>query len=143
MQRWSFAQPIITIGRDENAQIPLADCYVSRVHLELAYGANGWELFARGKNGVLVNGRNIDSCPATPGLIFRLGAIGPMFRIGEAPSQIRERTLSIDPNKMIILALNTKQMVQQADEIAATDYFQHLQEKARKIRQQRSQAKHR
>jgi pSer/pThr/pTyr-binding forkhead associated (FHA) protein len=137
LQHWTFNRSNVIIGRDEAAQIPLADPYVSRVHVELIREDRGWVLVSRGRNGVLVQGRPVDSCPATPGLVFRLGAIGPMFRIDAEVSSTGAQTLSIDPSTMIVLALNNELMVRQADEIAETDYFRQLQAKARTFRQQR------
>jgi hypothetical protein len=139
LQAWGFDSHRITIGRDDAADIPLADPYVSRIHAEIVHDdGSGWRLLARGRNGVFMDGRSVAECELAAGATFRLGATGPMFRFGEPAEQRPEATLSFDPDAVILLSLNAQVVNRQADEITATDYFQQLQRKARELREQRS-----
>jgi hypothetical protein len=138
LQTWSFSAERITIGRDEAAGIPLADPYVSRIHAELVHADGGWSLFARGRNGVFVDGRSIAEHRLEDGTTFRLAAVGPMFRFDNGSESMGQATLSYDPDAVILLTLNSKEVAQQANEIASTDYFQQLREKARELRRQRT-----
>lgn len=140
LQRWTFCESPITIGRDPAANIPLADHYVSRVHVELIHDESGWRLFTRGRNGVFVDGKSIDACQLQHGMTFRLAAVGPQFRCDMLTEGTGQATISFDPNSMILLSLDTKEVSQQADEIASSDYFQELLRKASDIRRQRTKS---
>lgn len=137
---WTFSAPIpqcISIGRDAEASVSLADPYVSRIHAELILDGSSWKLVSRGRNGVYVDGRSIEEFPLTHGTRFRLSSVGPTFRFDQQTAAVGQHTLTIDPTVMQFLSLNQSQVHEQADEIAQTNYFRQLQEKARLLRQQR------
>lgn len=138
LQTWSFTTPRITIGRGETESIALADPYVSRVHAEILWNGEAWQLFARGRNGVIVDGKSVAEYPLTHGAVFRLGGSGPSFRFDVAPVQHGQATLCFDSNVVILLAFNKDEVEVQANEVVETDYFQQLQRKARELRRQRS-----
>lgn len=138
LQTWSFAQQRITIGRGETESIPLADPYVSRLHAELICVGGVWQLFARGRNGVFVNGKSVAESRLDHGGTFRLGISGPMFRFDAAPAATGQATLSFDPDAIIVLAFDRSEVQEQAQDIVETDYFRQLQEKARLLRRQRA-----
>jgi serine/threonine-protein kinase len=138
LQTWSFGQPQITIGRAENGDIPLTDPYVSRLHAELTRSEGTWSLVSRGRNGVFIDGKNVERHPLRPGTMFRLGANGPMFRFEHQAAASPQATLSFDPAMVIMLKLDQQAVQTQAQDIMTTDYFQQLQQRARALRQQRS-----
>lgn len=138
LQSWSFASPRITIGRGELENITLSDPYVSRLHAEILSDPLGWVLHSRGRNGVFVDGRRIEQTRLTQGSVFRLGPAGPMFQFGTVAPANGNATLSFDPESIILLALDRKELEQQTNAVADTDYFRQLQSKARELRRQRS-----
>lgn len=140
LQKWSFdGQQIdcISIGRDEAAKIQLADPYVSRIHAELIRDEEGWTLFARGRNGVYVNGRSVTEARLIHGSRFRLASVGPTFRFDGHAVSTGQQTLVIDAAVMSLLILNKSEVAEQVNEIVESDYFKQLQEKARTLRSQR------
>lgn len=140
LQKWTFPFPAVTcisIGRDDAASVQVADPYVSRIHLEIVHDSNGWNLLARGRNGVYVDGRSVTEYRITHGTRFRLSSVGPIFRFDTESESMGLQTLSIDPAVWNLMALNKSEVLQQADEITETDYFQRLQDKARQLRRNR------
>lgn len=138
LQSWSFSTPRITIGRGEGESLTLADPYVSRLHAEIVSAPDGWVLHSRGRNGVFIDGRRIEESRLNPGTTFRLGPAGPLFQFGNAVQNNENATLSFDPESIILLALDRKEVAQQAQAVTDTDYFRQLQSKARELRRQRS-----
>ncbi len=141
LQSWSFGaeeQDRITIGRDNSASVKLADLYVSRIHLEIVRDEEGWMLHALGRNGVFVDGRSVTEYRMTNGVMFRLASVGPTFRFDREQEAFGRSTLVVDPAVMQLLNLNKAVVAKQADEIARTDYFHQLQQKARLLRSQRA-----
>ncbi len=138
LQSWSFSSVRITIGRGDAESLTLADPYVSRLHAEIVSDSEGWILHSRGRNGVFINGRRIEESRLNPGTTFRLGPAGPLFQFGNAVQNNGSATLSFDPESIILLALDRKEVEQQAQAVTETDYFRTLQSKARELRRQRS-----
>lgn len=138
LQSWTFEQQRVTIGRDASADVPLVDPYVSRVHVELLHGPEGWSLSSLGRNGVFVDGKSVERCRLHPGILFRLANVGPMFRFDPQIVPTGTSTLCFDTNSMIVLELNPTEVRQRVDEIAVTDYFQQLQNKVKQLRRDRA-----
>lgn len=138
LQIWTFATERITIGRGEGESLVLADPYISRVHAELVGEGGLWELISRGRNGVYVDGRLVAACHLAAGTTFRLGQNGPTFRFLVAQQPTGSSTLCFDPESIVVLALNRQALEQETREIAESDYFQRLQQKARALRRPRS-----
>jgi pSer/pThr/pTyr-binding forkhead associated (FHA) protein len=138
LQSWSFRQDRVTIGRDTTADLPLVDPYVSRVHVELLHSTEGWSLHCLGRNGVYVDGKSVDRFRLSPGMTFRLANVGPMFRFDPQTEPVGTSTLCFDSSSMVVLELNPSDVRQRVDEIAVTDYFQQLQQKARQLRSDRT-----
>jgi pSer/pThr/pTyr-binding forkhead associated (FHA) protein len=137
LQIWTFDDvTAITIGRDEDQSIVLADPYVSRTHAELQRNGVGWELVSKGRNGVLVDGKTIASCLVDHGTVFRLGPNGPAFRFENDAVRTPMQTLSFNPESMVVLQLNRQQLDEQTREVVETDFFQQLRDKARELRRQ-------
>lgn len=138
LQSWSFQKGRVTIGRDASADLPLLDQYVSRIHAELLHGEEGWSLNSLGRNGVFVDGKSVDKCRLFPGITFRLASVGPMFRFDPTTVSTGTSTVCFDHTSMLVLELNPTDVRQRVDEIAVTDYFQQLQQKARQLRRDRA-----
>ena len=98
LQCWTFQASRITIGRDPTADIPLADHYVSRIHVEILRDESGWRLFTRGRNGVYVNGKSVEEYQLQHGMTFRLAAVGPQFRFDMVTERTGQATISFDQN---------------------------------------------
>ncbi|QDV30047.1 FHA domain protein [Planctopirus ephydatiae] len=137
LQTWSFESPRITIGRDPQQDVSLSDPYVSRTHAELVRAGSVWQLFSRGRNGILVNGKSITEIRLEPGMTFRLGANGPQFRFDQAQEVTAQATLSFDPESIIVLSFDRESVKDEAENVAATDYFQKLNQKAKELRARR------
>jgi hypothetical protein len=138
LQSWTFQKERITIGRDSTADLPLLDQYVSRIHVELLRGEEGWSLKCLGRNGVYVDGKSVDTCRLHPGITFRLASVGPMFRFDPGAVPTGSSTVCFDHTSMLVLELDATDVSQRVDEIAVTDYFQQLQQKARQLRRDRA-----
>lgn len=138
LQSWTFQRERITIGRDSSADLPLLDQYVSRIHVELLHGPEGWSLNCLGRNGVFVDGKSVERCRLHPGITFRLASVGPMFRFDPSAEPTGSSTVCFDHTSMLVLELNPTDVKLRADEIAVTDYFQQLQQKARQLRRDRA-----
>jgi hypothetical protein len=125
----------ILIGRAEDRDIQIDDPYVSRHHAELHPEAGRWRLVARGRNGVYIQSRGVTEALLTAELTFRLGAIGPLLRFmpGEAPQESLS-TCMYAGQPLEPIELDHEQIATEVEEIATGDYFQQLQEKARRMR---------
>ncbi|MCA9049527.1 MAG: FHA domain-containing protein [Planctomycetaceae bacterium] len=141
IQRWSIKDaPLTTIslGRDEKADIQLSDPYISRIHLQLVRSDDGWTMFARGRNGVFVDGKSVTEYSMSDGTQFRLSPVGPMFRFECKNIWQGRQTLVVSPEIINLMDVNTTEVFRQADEISKTEYFQQLQERVRSLRRQRA-----
>lgn len=140
IQLWQFPpRDTIAIGRASEQDVSIADPYVSRHHAELRFHDGAWWLVALGRNGVLVNGRDVKETTLADGTTFRLGGSGPTLRFYSSPLENREeRTLSgIIEATELLPNLNTAKRDDEVREIMATDYFQKLRQQARQLRQRR------
>jgi pSer/pThr/pTyr-binding forkhead associated (FHA) protein len=142
VQVWFLqAQAIIRIGRDPQQDVSISDPYVSRLHAELRSENGQWRLVSVGRNGVLIDGQRISETLAHNGLLFRLGAHGPTFRFLDTPPAVKDSmTMTAEYHERPPLQVDeTKEtkIGQEVREIADSDYFRELQERARRLRQQR------
>lgn len=138
LQTWSFGSARISIGRDAQQDISLSDPYVSRLHAELVQAGGAWQLFSRGRNGVIVHGKAIDEIRLEAGMTFRLGANGPLFRFDQTEQVTGQATLSFDPESVIVLSFDREAVKAEAESVAGTDYFRQLNEKAKELRARRA-----
>lgn len=137
LQSWTFDDQRITIGRGTGESIPLSDPYVSRLHAEVLHRDGKWCLIAHGRNGVLVDGRPVTEEALSHGATFRLGLQGPMFRFDAHQVESAQATLSFDESALMLLTMNRQEVESEASEIAESDFFRQLRNKARQLRQAR------
>lgn len=82
VQNWTFeSDATIRVGRAADNDVVLYSAVVSRHHLELRRGHQGWEAVNIGANGTYVDGQPITSVPVKDGLIVRLASSGPKIQI--------------------------------------------------------------
>lgn len=143
VKSWRFEEkPSVSIGRGDDCDVELNDPYVSRLHVELAASGGAWRLISRGRNGVTIQGKQVEEAPLAHGTTFRLGAGGPTLRFdldtAQAPvSSDSPQTLCFDTAEIGIFLLDSKKIDSEVEQIANGDYFQTLQQKARELRQKR------
>ncbi len=157
IKSWKFApQEEITLGRAPERDIEVADPYVSRHHASLSLRDREWYLVAYGRNGVLVSGNLVQEHPASDGLEFRLGALGPEFRFlivpgadcSEDESTVGTETFHFSADQVpdfiaaveaadFKLDIDQTRLAQEVSDIAETDYFQKLQGLSKQLREQR------
>lgn len=146
VKSWRFStESRIAIGRGDDCHVELNDPYVSRLHVELCRDSVGWTLIARGRNGVSLQGKQVEQVRLPLGEVFRLGANGPLLKCDCAeavPVSDNENpaTLCFETSDLGLLLLDSAKVDREVREIASGDYFQTLQAKARDLRRQRESA---
>lgn len=138
LQTWEFADnTLIHIGRSTDCDVVISSPVVSRSHAYLKCdGDVDWELCCVSQNGVFVDGARAPSMLLNDGAVFRLAATGPFLRfrrLRESRSMAME-TIPPDESGMSPLLLDEGKRDRQVDAIADGQYFQHLQELARQLR---------
>ncbi|MEA5462836.1 FHA domain-containing protein [Leptothoe sp. PORK10 BA2] len=83
IQYWTFEekQDIIRIGRSTDNDVVLYSAVVSRHHLEIHKGVEGWAIQSLGTNGTYLDGKRIKNVTAEDGLVVRLARSGPNLKI--------------------------------------------------------------
>ncbi len=82
VQSWSFEEePVVRIGRSVDNDVVLYSAVVSRHHVELRQGKDGWEVHNIGTNGTYLAGQRIDKKSIQDGFVIRLARSGPNLRI--------------------------------------------------------------
>lgn len=142
VKSWSLDnRTTITIGRAEDQDIEISDGYVSRQHARLTLTGSGWELESLGRNGVLVDNRQVNHFPLGEEVKFRLGSGGPFLRFRVSAKKAESiHTICFDTFPAPLFALDEVKLKTEVTRIAEGDYFQTLQDKARSLRRQRSDA---
>lgn len=85
VQSWSFEQEtVIRIGRSTDNDVILYSAVVSRHHVEIHRGQQGWEIKSLGTNGTYLDGKRITQVPVENGIIIRLARSGPNIQIHTA-----------------------------------------------------------
>ncbi len=139
VKSWAFTdQTVITIGRSPEQDVELVDPYVSRNHANLVYRDGQWRLVSLGRNGVLVANKQVTDHPVAEEVRFRLGTQGPTLRFSTTAQ--REEALStvlIETLPAPEFLLDERRLQTEVGEIAAGDYFQELQQRAKQMRRQR------
>lgn len=79
----------IRIGRDDTSDLYLRDVEVSRVHAEIRFVGNGFEIVdLRSSNGVFVDERKTKHHKLLPGNLIRLGQTEIQFSLGSTDSVV-------------------------------------------------------
>jgi pSer/pThr/pTyr-binding forkhead associated (FHA) protein len=137
LQTWRFTdQDTITIGRNNDNDIAIADPHVSRAHVKLTRQDNVWMLLSTGRHGTLINDRVVAESPIKHQTIFRLGSMGPMLRMDtEMSSGHHSETVdNVLPEMFDMLEIDELRKQQEVEEIAGNSLFQDLQEQSRQLR---------
>ena len=81
VQSWTFEEErVVRIGRSISNDVVLYSAVVSRHHVELRQGEEGWEIHNVGTNGTYLADQRIESQPVQDGLVIRLARSGPNIR---------------------------------------------------------------
>lgn len=81
VQRWVFKlQPVVRIGRASDNDVVVGNPVVSRLHAELRWRDDGWELVSVGRHGTCVSGNWVAQARLEEGSVFQLGVNGPCLR---------------------------------------------------------------
>ncbi|WDI42672.1 FHA domain-containing protein [Bremerella sp. P1] len=137
IQTWNFSDcQRVTIGRAAENDISLADPQVSRVHVELLARDGAWALVSLGRNGTVLDGALINDEPLNDHAIFQLGPTGPSFQFSTTSESVSSlQTLNeIDPIALDFLMVDEGQLEEEVKNIADTEVFRELQERARKMK---------
>lgn len=139
IQTWNFSDcRRVTIGRAAENDISLADPQVSRVHVELLIRDGKWAIVSLGRNGTILDGVMINDELLTEHSIFQLGANGPSFQFSTVNESVSSlQTLNeIDPIALDFLMVDEGKLEEEVKNIADTEVFRDLQERARKMKDQ-------
>ena len=137
VQTWRFRdKTAITLGRQDDSDVVIADAHVSRGHAKLVWQDGDWTLISTGRHGTLVNDRLVAETQLGRETVFRLGANGPMLRFesGMRESRPSETIDSIQPDLIAMLEIDRDRQQQEADDIAGNSLFKELQERVRRTK---------
>ena len=82
VQSWTFkTESLIRIGRSTDNNVVLYSAVVSRRHVEIKNGDEGWEVINLGANGTYIDGKRITRTLVEDTMIIRLASSGPKIQI--------------------------------------------------------------
>jgi pSer/pThr/pTyr-binding forkhead associated (FHA) protein len=142
LQTWRFSgQNVVTIGRDTDNDIVIADPQVSRAHAKLVRNKGTWTLFSTGRHGTMVNDRLVIEADLKPQTVFRLGPSGPMLRFDDDAYQPRrtETLENINLDMFAVLEVDEMRKQQEVEQITENTLFQELLETSKRLRSTGSQ----
>lgn len=137
LQTWQFSDhEVVTIGRDANNDIVIADPQVSRAHAKIVLKNGFWTLFSTGRHGTMVNDRLVVEAELKPQTVFRLGPSGPMLRFDDDTYHPRrsETLEHINPDMFAALEVDETRKQQEVDQITENALFQELLETSKRLR---------
>ncbi|QDU74929.1 FHA domain protein [Bremerella volcania] len=137
IQTWNFNDcSRVTIGRAAENDISLADPQVSRVHVELVLRDGHWSVVSLGRNGTVLDGAMVSDEILHDHAVFQLGPNGPSFQFSTTSESVSSlQTLNeIDPIALDFLMVDEGQLEEDVKNIADTEVFRELQERARKMK---------
>lgn len=137
LQTWHFRDSErVTIGRAAENDISLADPQVSRVHVELVLRDGHWSIVSLGRNGTVLDGMMINDERLHDHAVFQLGPNGPSFQFSTSSESVSSlQTLNeIDPVALDFLMVDEEKLDEDVKNIADTEVFRELQERARKMK---------
>jgi pSer/pThr/pTyr-binding forkhead associated (FHA) protein len=139
VKSWTFeGKSTITIGRSPDQLVEVSDPYVSRNHANIEYRDGQWMLVSRGRNGIVVNNQLVVEQPVSGDVCFRLGMEGPTLRFRTTAERAEiTATICFDTLPAPVFQLDETKVQNDVVEIADGDYFQNLQQRAKKLRSQR------
>ena len=137
IQTWRFKdRSQVTIGRDDDSDIALADTQVSRRHVEIVYRDAKWMLHSHGRNGTWIGGAMVSEANLTSGAIFQLGSGGPSFQFVSVNDSITPLATidAIAPDALDFLAIDEDRKAEDVRQIAEGEAFRDLLEQARRLK---------
>jgi len=137
IQTWQFRDCArVTIGRAGDNDISLTDPQVSRTHVELVARDHEWAIVSTGRNGTILDGIMVNDQVLSDHAVFQLGANGPSFQFSTSSESVSSlATLNeIDPIALDFLQVDENKMEEEVKNIADTEVFRELQERARKMK---------
>jgi predicted component of type VI protein secretion system len=134
LQSWRLDRSPITIGRNDDNDVVIADPHVSRLHATLIFEAGDWSLISLGRHGTLIGDRAVSETGLSDQTIFRLGANGPMLRFDTCNvAHNRSETLdSINPEMFSMLDIDHERKQQEVEQITNNDLFRQLLDQSRR-----------
>lgn len=141
-QTWTFpVRPEVRVGRAPDNDVVVTHPYVSRYHVRLVWRGGDWELVNLGTHGALVKGRVTPRALLEEGDEIRLGPLGPTLRFHtKAPSATDEPigTLAGVLPPPVTIHIDAEKKTEEVRAVADSDYFRHLQERLRALRDRRA-----
>ena len=137
VQTWRFVgKQAITIGRNTDNDVTIADVHVSRLHARLTEDEGEWTLVSLGRHGTLIHDRLVAETPLAHATAFRLGPSGPTLRFDcEATESRGSETIdSIQPDLLAALEIDEARKQAEVDEIVGNSLFRELKAQARKAK---------
>lgn len=135
-------KPSFTIGRTQEADVPIVDSSVSRVHLSVQVKPEGiWISDKKSANGTLLNGKAIfpgQSFPVLPGDIVKLGSSNDEFSFQVIPKPFE--LSSLDEQRNVLMASMDK-LAKELDARAERRIEEELKQMRQEVEQARSQSK--
>lgn len=138
LQQWELGgADAFQLGRSRECDVVLGSPFVSRTHVCLQQGEQGWQLSAVSRSGVFVDGQRVEFVILSDGLSFRLAERGPVLRFRELSatgSSSAGETICFDASRTPLLVLDEKRRDLEVEEIVGDDYFRELQRKVGQLR---------
>ncbi len=137
LQTWRFVdRSSITIGRNDDNDVVIADPHVSRTHVKLVEQNGTWTLHSSGRHGTLIHDRVVALTTLSESTVFRLGSGGPMLRFDPHASEVhRSETIDgVSADMIEFLNIDQERTKQEADQIAETELFRDLLEESQRIK---------
>ncbi len=138
VQAWEFdGQELIKIGRAPDNDIVIPEARVSRLHAELQYSGNQWELINHGRNGTLLSGRSIERVVVQHETCFRLGRDGPSFRFRGIHDAVDEFATMVDSRKGLLdlsIHIDEERKARDVQGIVESDYFRQLRQASKELK---------
>lgn len=135
-QTWVLKpQPVVRIGRSSGCEIVIQHPMVSRLHAELFWRDDHWELVSRGRYGTYLDGDPVESIAVGPKAnLFQFGEGGPYLQFVFELSDKLETAGTMMPMMFALPAIDALARDEQVENIASSDFFRSLKEKASGLR---------
>ncbi len=138
LQQWELGgADVFQLGRSRDCDVVIGSPFVSRIHVCLQYGEEGWELSAVSRSGVFVEGDRVGHVVLNDGLAFRLAERGPVLRfraLSADGSRSAGETICFDSSRTPLLVLDEERRDLEVEEIVGDNYFKELQRKVVQLR---------
>lgn len=137
IQTWEFdGRPVVRVGRGSDNDIVIQDPQVSRVHAELQFVFDHWELVNRGRNGTLVAGANVENMRIRSETCFRLGVDGPCFQFYDSHRTINQTStvLNFGIDLSPSIHIDQEKKARDVEDIVESEYFRQLRMATKQLR---------